>query len=141
MTAARPRSTGHPGYDVTRPREPRTAGEARRLVHVVLSTWCVDDAEETAVLVMSELVTNAVRHARGRSIRIIVDRPADDRVYLAVVDRAPGRLPTPRTPTAGDDSGRGLPLIDDLADRWGYDLLGPGTAPWGKRVWALLEAK
>ncbi|MEW2569458.1 hypothetical protein [Streptomyces sp. NPDC047070] len=67
--------------------------------------------------------------------------PRADRVYPAVVDRAPNRLPTPRTPTGQDDSGRGLPLIDDLTGRWGHDLLGPGTAPRGRRVRALLESK
>ncbi|MFE7069272.1 hypothetical protein ACFU96_04150 [Streptomyces sp. NPDC057620] len=86
-------------------------------------------------------MTNAVWHARGSSARKPWTAPRADRVYLAVVDRAPNRLPTPRTPTRQDSSGRGLPLIDDLIDRWGHDLLGPSTAPWGRRVWAFLESK
>ncbi|MEU6655967.1 ATP-binding protein [Streptomyces sp. NPDC046900] len=98
----------------------------------------VDDAE-TAALVMSELVANAVRHARGPKIRMTVNRPADDRVYVAVVDREPRRLPELRTPAADALQGRGLLLVDAVAARWGYDFMGTGVHPWGKRVWAELR--
>lgn len=85
---------------------------------------------------MSELVTNAVLHASGPSLRIIVERPADDRVRLAVVDREPNRTPQLRAPGPDDATGRGLLLVDNAADRWGYEVLGPHVRPWGKRVWA-----
>ncbi|MFH8410391.1 ATP-binding protein [Streptomyces sp. NPDC018019] len=136
MTAVRPRSTGCPGYTVTRERTPKTAKEARRLAHVALCTWGLDDDAEIAALLLSELVTNAVRHACGRSVRIVIDRPATDRFRVAVVDRSPRQLPQLRTLTADADDGRGLFLVHELSDQWGCDLLGPGRRPWGKRVWA-----
>lgn len=139
MTAARPRRTGHPGYNLTKPREPQTAEDARRLARVALAAWGLDTEAATAELVLSELVANAIRHAWGPSVRIAVDRPVTDRVRLAVVDRAPRRLPVLRAPGPDDTSGRGLLLIDECADRWGYDLLGSGITPWGKRVWADLK--
>ncbi|MFC9624599.1 ATP-binding protein [Streptomyces sp. NPDC056930] len=139
MTAARPRRTGYPGYNTTQTRAPETAEEARRLARVALCAWGLDDAAETAALLLSELVTNAVRHAHGPAVRIIVDRPADDRVYVAVIDRAPQRLPEMRTPAPDDVNGRGLVLVDELADRWGYDLMGSGARAWGKRVWAEMK--
>ncbi|MFJ4717454.1 ATP-binding protein [Streptomyces sp. NPDC088785] len=143
VSAVHPRSTGHPGYNQTLPREPRTAAEARRLVRVCLATWGRDTVTDDAVTVMGELIANAVQHARGGSIRVIISRPADDRVLLAVVDRSPRATPQPVTPAPapGDESGRGLHLIDDLAQDWGYDVLGTAPSPWGKRVWAVLDAK
>ncbi|TLQ38632.1 ATP-binding protein [Streptomyces marianii] len=139
MTAARPRRTGHPGYNLTKPRQAATAQDARRLARVALAAWGLDDEAATAALVLSELVANAVRHAWGPSVRIAVDLPTADRVRLAVVDRAARRLPELRVPAPGDTTGRGLLLVEECADRWGYDLLGSGIAPWGKRVWAELK--
>ncbi|WP_233221401.1 ATP-binding protein [Streptomyces carminius] len=136
MTAVRPRRTGHPGYNVTKTRTPQTAQDARRLARVALCAWGLENAAETAALLLSELIANAVRHACGPSIRIVIDRPAQDRVYVAVVDRAPRQVPEVRAPGPEAVSGRGLVLVEELADRWGCEVLGPVRRPWGKRVWA-----
>ncbi|MGI5436673.1 ATP-binding protein [Streptomyces shenzhenensis] len=139
-TAARSRPTGPPGYSKTLPRAEETVQTARSLARAAVATWGMDHLATAAELVMSELVTNAVLHAWGPSLRVFVERPADDRVCLTVVDRAPQRTPKLRTPGPDDATGRGLLLVDDAADRWGYDMLGPRLRPWGKRVWAELEA-
>lgn len=137
----RPRATGYPGYSETHPRTELTAPLARKLVGNACSTWgLTEETTQAAALVMAELVSNAVRHAWGASIRLIVDRPTDDRVYVAVVDRAPHRTPEMRTPGDGAEHGRGLLLVDTLSDRWGYDVLGPAGHPWGKRCWAELKS-
>ncbi|MFI9630555.1 ATP-binding protein [Streptomyces sp. NPDC052042] len=141
MNVARPRRTGHPGYNVVLPREPKTATEARSLVRVSLSAWGLDHATDPAELVISELVANAVRHARGPMVRVIVERPAHDQVYLGVVDRAPNDLPQRQTPHAEAAQGRGLLMLDAFTTRWGYDRLGPTPRFWGKRVWAVLPSK
>ncbi|MFL4905206.1 ATP-binding protein [Streptomyces sp. MMS24-I2-30] len=139
MTATRPRPNGHPGYSETHPRAERTAPLARRLVGTACAAWgLADEVTRSATLVMAELVSNAIRHARGPTIRIIIDRPSDEWVCLAVVDRAPHRLPELLAPSAEEQSGRGLLLIEALSDRWGYDRLGPASRPWGKRCWAEL---
>ncbi|MFD8378557.1 ATP-binding protein [Streptomyces sp. NPDC059679] len=137
----RPRATGYPGYSETHPRTELTACLARKLVGNACATWgLTEEATQATALVMAELISNAVRHARGPRVRVIVDRPTDDRVYVAVVDRAPHRTPEMRTPDDGAEYGRGLLLVDTLSDRWGYDVLGPAGRPWGKRCWAELKS-
>jgi hypothetical protein len=133
----RPRSVGYPGYSVTMVRAPAAAQEAAVMVRVVMAAWGLDHAADDAARLLAELVANAVRHTQGPGVRVTVDRPAVDRVYLAVADREPHRLPEMRTPHTAEATPRGLRLVDDVSDRWGYDLLG-GTRPWGKRVWAEL---
>ncbi|MGW4285762.1 ATP-binding protein [Streptomyces sp. NPDC004673] len=129
----RPRRTGHPGYTETLPRQPESAGRARRLVRIALTTWCLNNLADDAALVVSELVANAVRHAGRESIRVVVERVAPRAVRVAVADFS-RTLPEPRTPTTDDENGRGLPLIAALAANWGTD-----ERRWGKVVWAELE--
>ncbi|GAA1281833.1 ATP-binding protein [Streptomyces javensis] len=114
---------------------------ARGLVRTACAAWGLgDETAETAALAMSELVSNAVNHARGHSLRVIVERPANDRLYLAIVDMDPSRVPMLRAPGGDDTDGRGLILVDVLADRCGYDLLGPARRPNRKRCWAEMKA-
>ncbi|WP_432097480.1 ATP-binding protein [Streptomyces sp. bgisy100] len=127
-TQARP--TGCPGYSETLPREPRSAAAARRLVRVALAAWGLDDLADDGTLIVSELVSNAVRHARRESIRVVIDRPEARRVRIGVVDFSQA-CPVRGNPGATDESGRGLALVGELAEAWGTDPL-----PWGKRVWA-----
>ncbi|MER6424635.1 ATP-binding protein [Streptomyces sp. NPDC001137] len=138
----RPAGSGHPRYAETHPRRVETAAIGRRLVRAALTAWNLDHLTERGELVMTELVANAVRHTSCPTVRLIVSRPADDRIRIAVVDRAPARLPVVREAGSDDTCGRGLLLVDTYADRWGYDRMGtrPG-APWGKAVWAELQAK
>ncbi|MFI8992165.1 ATP-binding protein [Streptomyces antimycoticus] len=137
-TAAQPRSTGYPGYNLNGRRVPETAEEGRCLARVALAAWGLDAEAETAALVMSELVANAARHARGATIRMTVNRPAEDRVYVSVIDRAPLHLPQLRAPGPDAVQGRGLLLVKAVSHRWGWDYMGTGTRPWGKRVWSEL---
>lgn len=83
-------------------------------------------------LLVSELVTNAVRHAglaRGDRIRLVVD--VDGQIVRVEV-HDPGRGFRPRAPSPDPSrpSGWGLYLVDELADRWGVDGAGPGTRVW-----------
>jgi anti-sigma regulatory factor (Ser/Thr protein kinase) len=140
MKASRPRTKGYPGYSEIRPRTEETAPLARGLARTACAAWGLsDEATESAALVMAELFANAVRHACGPSVRVIVNRPSDARVYLAVIDRAPHCLPHLRTPEDEEQSGRGLVIVETLSERWGYDRLGPAPRPWGKRCWAELR--
>jgi serine/threonine-protein kinase RsbW len=138
---ARPAATGQPGYSVTMNAVPEAVEEARRLVRQAVCAWGFEGQSETAALLISELVTNAITHTPSRSVRVVVTRPSPSLVRLAVVDRAPGLVPDMRPVSTEAESGRGLRLIDALADRWGYDLLGshPMRGPWGKRCWAELR--
>ncbi|MER6748038.1 ATP-binding protein [Streptomyces fungicidicus] len=131
---ATPRPTGHPGYSETLPREPESAAVARRLVRTALATWGLEEHIDDAVVVITELVSNAVVHGRLPSIRVIVSRPTKNWVRLGVVDRSKA-VPVMRTDSNGDQlQGRGLVLVDALTERWGTDLYG-----WGKQVWGELK--
>ncbi|WP_173861588.1 ATP-binding protein [Streptomyces aureus] len=123
----------------------RGARLARRLVAVRMDEWGVPygtGAHETVVLVASELATNAVRHGHvpGRDFRVLL-RVTDGPPPVARIEvsdtRAervpprPGKLPGPGAEPA--DGGRGLLLVDALADRWGWC---PRPGAPGKTVWA-----
>jgi anti-sigma regulatory factor (Ser/Thr protein kinase) len=76
---------------------------------------------EDATLLVSELITNAVRHAPDSErpeveLRIRSER---GRVRVVVADPGVGFVPSPRAPTGSDGSGWGLYLVDRIADRWG----------------------
>ncbi|MET7458704.1 ATP-binding protein [Streptomyces sp. NPDC005574] len=121
-------------------RTPQAAAQARSLVRAALACWNLEEHTDTGILLVSELVANAVRHADGPRIRVHVDRPAPAVLLLAVVDHAPARLPQLRTPGPDDVSGRGLLLLDEVADRWGHDAAGGAASrPRTKRVWAELR--
>ncbi|OEU88097.1 serine/threonine protein phosphatase [Streptomyces abyssalis] len=128
------RPTGHPGYSETLPRTPGSVATARSLVRTALATWGLEQLADAAVLVASELVTNAVQHARSDALRVVVTRPCAVCVRVAVVDKS-RTLPTRCEAAEDDEGGRGLALVERLAVRWDTDPL-----PWGKCVWAELEA-
>lgn len=135
QSTTRARRTGCPGYSETLPRRPESAGAARDLARAALAVWGLDELADDGALVVSELVSNAVRHARSHSIRVTVTRPETARVYIGVVDKSRA-CPEAREPCEEDESGRGLVLVGLLADDWGTDVL-----PRGKRVWAELHGK
>ncbi|MBV7651625.1 ATP-binding protein [Streptomyces albidoflavus] len=128
----RVRPTGPPGYSETLPREPESAAPARRLVRMSCCVWGLEALAAAGAVIITELVANSVRHARRESIRVTVERPAEHRVRLGVVDFSK-EPPVYRAAGPGDETGRGLVLVDALAAEWGTELL-----PWGKRVWAEL---
>jgi hypothetical protein len=133
MTAtAAPSPTGRPAYADTFRRTPVSIAEARRLVRTALFAWALDDLADDGAVVVSELATNAIRHARSRDIRVTVTRLAPARVRIGVVDKS-RKFPVPCKPNDDDTHGRGLAVVEHLALRWGTDPL-----PWGKRVWAEL---
>jgi anti-sigma regulatory factor (Ser/Thr protein kinase) len=85
--------------------------------------------------VVAELSANAAEYGRipGRDFRLLLYVVADT-LRIEVTDTRGDRLPTPRLPTPESESGRGLLIVDALADRWGVT---PGLPP-RKTVWAEL---
>ncbi|MFF4344295.1 ATP-binding protein [Kitasatospora sp. NPDC001540] len=119
------------------PYEPASVGTARRLVRDHLTRWGLADLVDTAVLVVSELVTNAVKTGCRRRLELEVELVAGVAVRVVVRD---GCRTMPVLVDDGADSsaegGRGLALVDHLSDhRWGVV---PESA--GKRVWAIVGA-
>lgn len=81
-------------------------------------------AREVVVLLVSELVTNSVRHARGRSVGLLVEVD-EGKARVEVVDAGSGFTPPP-APVPGEPrrSGWGLYLVERFADRWGVSSEG-----------------
>ncbi|NJP51790.1 ATP-binding protein [Streptomyces sp. SBST2-5] len=116
--------------EVPLPSRPESAATARRLVQmVVLRQWGLNArTTEDAVLLVSELVGNAVRHTGARVFGL---RLRHRRGWIRVEVRDPSRgLPCLMPVQEMDISGRGLFLVDKLADRWGVDLLPRGKTTW-----------
>lgn len=116
--------------EVALPSRPESAAAARRLTQVVvLSHWNLSPKlAEDAVLLVSELVGNAVRHTGARVFGLRMRRR---RGWIRVEVRDPSRgLPCLMPVHELDVSGRGLFLVDKLSDRWGVDLLPRGKTTW-----------
>ena len=123
--------------------DPAEVGRARRWARSRLagSGVAVDDAlAETLVLLVSELVTNAVVHAGCPAVLSLrLPRPGasgagEGTVRVEVTDGS-GRPPRRRRAAGDATHGRGLELVDGLADRWGWHREG-----MGKRIWCELDA-
>lgn len=110
------------------------AGEARAFVSGTLQRWRMGHLVDPAVLVASELVTNAQSHAR--TVLDLAVSQTGTRVRIAVGDHGAG-IPTQRSQPAHDMdlSGRGLLLVHDAARGWGVL---PGRHA-GKTVWVVLD--
>lgn len=108
--------------------EAESVKEVRRFVEQCCADWGITSATDVAVLLASELATNAVRYARTPVVVWLGHRP--DRLVLSVED-ASHESATALHPGALEEGGRGLELVDALAERWG-EL----EVPTGKRVWA-----
>ncbi|MFG2937369.1 ATP-binding protein [Streptomyces sp. NPDC048282] len=117
---------------------PRAVGNARRSVGELLGSWGVgEEACDNAVLVTSELVTNAIVHSAGRRIVCRVQATAD-RVRIEVEDQNGGfTLPAPRQARPDEQNGRGLFLVDALSLDWGVTAAPEG--PSSRVVWAELS--
>ncbi|MEU7426350.1 ATP-binding protein [Streptomyces sp. NPDC040750] len=132
LDAPRGRATA---WDASWPlkRELASAGQARGLVIGQLDDWHLTDIADTAALLVSELVTNALRHTRG-PLRLNL-QVRDGRLRCEVEDTDSGG-PVRRTVDTDAESGRGMELVDLLAEAWG------GTrTPTGKTVWFELTAQ
>ncbi|MFD5552314.1 ATP-binding protein [Streptomyces sp. NPDC127068] len=114
------------------PRAPQSARVARGLVSSALRAWGADAVEDTAWLVVTELVSNAVVHTGVGSVRLTVTRRDERCVRIAVADRS-RRVPRSFVADPGDESGRGLSIVAALCGgRWGVDRLSRGKCVWAE---------
>lgn len=133
VTRVRPRATQRTrlNLQVTLPTGDGAVRLARRVTRDVLARWRLAHVEDTAVLLVSELVTNAVRHARD-TYAIALDLEVGTTWLRIEVQDADPRWPKPRTPGSLDESGFGLVLVDALAGTWGVRETATGKAVWAE---------
>lgn len=108
------------------PREPRSVGRARELARDQLTAWGLDELVDTTELLVSELVTNALRYGEGEiRLRLLRDRTLVCEVWDAGLVQ-----PRRRRARDTDEGGRGLQLVGLLSAAWGAR-----RTPRGKTVW------
>jgi anti-sigma regulatory factor (Ser/Thr protein kinase) len=109
------------------PSEPAAVGELRASVTRQLARWGLDELTFTTELILSELVTNAIRYGNGQiGVRVLLDR-----ALICEVFDGSSTSPHLRYAATTDEGGRGLFLVAQLADRWGTRY-----TPEGKVIWA-----
>jgi anti-sigma regulatory factor (Ser/Thr protein kinase) len=105
---------------------PAAAAEARGQVQAAIRAWDVPVDPDIAVLLTSELVTNAIRHETSDTITVFitccyghlrVDVHDTSRFFPVLMDAS-----------ADEEAGRGLMLVDSLSDKWGCDRIPAGKA-------------
>ncbi|GAQ59515.1 ATP-binding protein [Streptomyces acidiscabies] len=116
----------HPDrFVVSCSREPERVSQIRRTGAAHLSKWGLNSLVDTASLLISELVTNAVRYGTGDITFSMAHRSGE--VLIEVTDGS-SAFPRVRHPTADEESGRGMFLVEAMADRWGTSA--DGTHTW-----------
>ncbi|MFE2966830.1 SpoIIE family protein phosphatase [Streptomyces sp. NPDC059340] len=112
--------------DWTLPREPRSVGRAREYARTQLTAWDLEPLVDTTELLVSELVTNALRYGEGEiRLRLLLDRTLVCEVWDAGLVQ-----PRRRRARDTDEGGRGLQLVGLLSAAWGSR-----RTPAGKTVW------
>lgn len=109
--------------------DPRSVRTARRMVVDAVRGWRLDHLEDPAALLVSEVATNAVLHARSPFAVEVSRRRGVVRVEVS--DRSPAG-PQRRRHSASATTGRGLALVATLSTAWGTEA---AARPWAKRVW------
>lgn len=106
-------------YELALPPVVESVGVGRRLVAEALEDWGLEDLIYTASLLTSEVLTNSVLHARTAML-LTVQRAGPEAVTIAVHDGST-LMPRQRRHSRDATTGRGLQLVEQLAQTWGVD--------------------
>ncbi|WP_079074630.1 SpoIIE family protein phosphatase [Streptomyces atriruber] len=112
------------------PSDPEALAEARHLIRAAVRAWGAGERADEIELVADEMITNALMHTDGSAIVTLRVLTGTERRLRVDVEDSSSALPRRRD--AGDSgvSGRGLLLVDRLADVWGVDARGGGKSVW-----------
>ncbi|MFG2722419.1 SpoIIE family protein phosphatase [Streptomyces sp. NPDC048416] len=111
--------------------EPQQIAGARKQLRELLHDWADDEQVDSAVLMISEMITNVLVHTDGDALLVAEARgPLGTRRLRVEVADASDELPHRRRPGEMASSGRGLILMEMLADAWGVDPRGDGKSIW-----------
>jgi len=118
-----------PARRVLKP-DPESAPAARRFVRDILTQWRLPELVDSATLAVSELVTNTITHTTS-AVELTLRRTGPTRVWIGVFDDS-DRAIHRQDPASDQISGRGLAIVEAIADCWGIT---PATRRTGKTVW------
>lgn len=105
-----------------------SAGHVRRIVRAYLRYWEMPELTDPVGLAITELLANVLRHVPDRRCRLLVLRqPYGVRVE---VSDSSAVLPAVAAPTSDSEGGRGLVLVEAMADEWGVEPTGEGKTVW-----------
>ena len=122
-------------WSLSVPHHARGAAIARRhLLAALDEAGMAGDVVTDAVSVVSELVGNAVRHARAwrPGVIAVAWSVQPERVQIRVIDGGSGSVPRLSTPPLDAMHGRGLQIVAALADRWGVEPVSGGRCVWAE---------
>lgn len=114
------------------PADVASAASARRFVETTLARWGCEDFRDDALLLVSELVTNAATHANS-SCDVVVTHLADG-IRIEVQDHDASHAPVQQPFDVTAQNGRGLLIVERVAAEWGTEM-----RPSGKVVWFVLD--
>jgi anti-sigma regulatory factor (Ser/Thr protein kinase) len=123
----RPATRGAATVETTLQPRPEQVAAGRRFVRDVFTAWDQADLADTACLLASEILTNAVRRARRPIALRLHLRPGQ---IIAEVTDDFGQPPRRMLPALDDEDGRGLTLVDALAHTWGTRPASDGKIVW-----------
>jgi serine phosphatase RsbU (regulator of sigma subunit) len=111
--------------------DPGQIRSCREDIRALLHDWASTEEVESAVLLVSEVVTNVLVHTDGDAVLLaqVTGMPGTRRLHVDVGDPSDD-MPHRRSPGEMASSGRGLLLLEELADAWGVDPRGDGKSTW-----------
>ncbi|MFD5760402.1 ATP-binding protein, partial [Streptomyces sp. NPDC127044] len=112
------------------PGDPEALTEARHMIRAAVRAWGGGERADEVELVADELITNALMHTEGAAIVTLRVLSGPGRRLRAEVEDSSSALPRRREAGESGVSGRGLLLVDRLADVWGVEARGGGKCVW-----------
>ncbi|MEV5145383.1 SpoIIE family protein phosphatase [Streptomyces sp. NPDC052727] len=112
------------------PGDPEALTRARHMIQAAVRAWGAHDLADEIELVAGELITNALMHTEGSAIVTLRALDGGDRRLRIEVEDCSSALPRRRDAGEIGVSGRGLVLVERLADSWGVEARGGGKAVW-----------
>ncbi|MGW2742009.1 ATP-binding protein [Streptomyces sp. NPDC001450] len=110
--------------------EPEEVSALRRLLRIHLGTWGLHHLAEGAQLCVSELVSNVIKHVGHGTPTTLAVSMNDTFLHIEIHDPDTRALPTLLEADLDSEGGRGMALVDRLADRWGVQLRADRKVTW-----------
>jgi serine phosphatase RsbU (regulator of sigma subunit)/anti-sigma regulatory factor (Ser/Thr protein kinase) len=114
--------------------DPEALSSARHMIRAAVGAWGARERSDEIELAADELITNALMHTEGGAVVTVRVLPGSQRVLRIDVDDRSSALPHRRDAGEAGVSGRGLLLVDQLADAWGVESRGSGKCVWSEFV-------